>query len=250
MKRRVTFLLAAFAVAIGTICIAVNKDYKVLDIRGSIIVDNTKEALTKGQTIKGGDVLIADRQSYMKVHDTKRSYTLRVSGKHSVKELIDNMPNKYKTAISNIKDNLLKAQKTTVVYGVVTMDFEMDGFDLADNEGFVFCKEDSLGNLAVAFMRSGMQSPMMYTLSPQSYIYLLKMSILTVQGYDYAYEPENSVIYDVFWKPLEKYFQPGDIVMFSLPESLAHISMEDIPVDDTHTLSDLYELYQLDSYSE
>ncbi len=250
MKRRITLFSALVVTVCTIICIAVNKDYKVLDIRGSIIVDNTKTELAKGQTIKGGDILIADRQSYMKVHDTKRSYTLRVSGKHSVKELIDNMPSKYKSAISNIKDNLLKAKKTNIVYGVVTMNLEMDGFELEENEAFVLCKEDSLGNLAVAFMRSGMETPMMYTLNPQSYIYLLKMSLLTVQGYEYAYELENSAIYDVLWKPLEKYFQPGDIVMFSLPESLAHITMEDIPVDETRNLSDLYELYQLDSASE
>lgn len=250
MKRKLTLLLAAI-VSIGTfIGYAANEIYKVLDVKGSIIVNDSRIALAKGQTLNGSDVLLSDRMSILKLSKDKKALTLRVNGKHTVQELIDKIPNKYETAISALQKSLKKAKKANVVYGVVTMANEFDNFELNENEAYVHCQEDSLGNLNVAFMRHGMEKPQMYTLDANAYIYLLKMAILSAQGYTYAYEAETSYIYAILWKPLEKFFKPGDTVLMSLPESLSVFDMNEIPLNNELKMSDIYVIYDMNEREE
>ncbi|MBQ1986748.1 MAG: hypothetical protein II235_01270 [Muribaculaceae bacterium] len=248
MKRKLSLLLAAFAVSIGsTLCYAANEVYKVLDVRGSVIVNDNMIALAKGQTLKGSDVLLSDRLSIVKLSKETKALTLRVNGKHTVQELIDKIPNKYETAISVLQKSLKKAKKANVVYGVVTMANEFDNFELNENEAYVHCQEDTLGNLNVAFMRHGMEKPQMYTLDANAYIYLLKMAILSAQGYNYAYEAETSYIYQILWKPLEKFFKPGDTILISLPESLSVFDMNEIPLNSELKMSDVYVIYDMNA---
>lgn len=250
MKLKLTLLLAAIAVSLGSFaCYAVNDVYKVLDVRGSVIV-NSKTALAKGQTLTGSDVLLSDRLSIIKINKEKKALTLRVNGKHTVQELIDKIPNKYETAISALQNSLKKAKKANVVYGVVTMANEFDSMELAENEAYVHCEEDSIGNLNVVFMRQGMEKPQMYTIDAVSYIYLLKMAILSAQGYNYAYDAETSAIYAVLWKPLEKFFKPGDTILMSVPECLSVFDMNEIPLNSELKMQDIYVIYDMNETEE
>lgn len=250
MKRKITLLLATIISFGSFIGYATNEVYKVLDVKGSIIVNDSRIALAKGQTVANSDILLSDRLSILKLSKDKKALTLRVNGKHTVQELIDKIPNKYETAISALQKSLKKAKKANVVYGVVTMTNEFDNFELNENEAYVNCVEDSLGNLNVAFMRHGMDKPQMYTLDANAYIYLLKMAIVSAQGYNYAYDAETSYIYAVLWKPLEKFLKPGDTLLMSIPESLAVIDMNEIPLNNEIKMGDIYDIYDMNGDNE
>lgn len=240
--------MAGAAIAFGSLSgNAANETYNVIDVKGTIIVNNGTSLLTKGQTVADEDVLSSDRESMLKIDKNSKALTLRLTGKSTVKELIDKIPNKYVNVISNIQKNLKKAKRSNRdIYGVVTMALEeQDSISLEENEGFVLCEEDSVGNLNVIFLRHGMEKPHMYTLNASDYIYLLKMAIITAQGYDYAYKPETSSIYNILWKPLEKYFKPGDIILMSVPECLSVFVMEEIPLNNELRMEDVFNIYNM-----
>ena len=46
--------------------------------------------------------------------------------------------------------------------------------------------------------------------------------------------------------PLEKYFQPGDIVYMVLPDSLSVFDIDEIPIDEEYKMVDLYDIYTID----
>ena len=73
------------------------------------------------------------------------------------------------------------------------------------------------------------------------------MAILSAQGYNYAYEAETSYIYQILWKPLEKFFKPGDTILISLPESLSVFDMNEIPLNSELKMSDVYVIYDMNA---
>ncbi len=247
MKLKLTHILAGATITFGAISgNAANDAYNVIDVKGTIIVNDGTDILEKGQTVNDEDILFSDRESMLKIDKNSKALTLRLTGKNTVKELIDKIPNKYVNVISNIQKNLQKAKRThRDIYGVVTMSAEYDSLTLAENEGFVFCEEDSIGNLNVIFLRHGMDKPQMYTLNASDYIYLLKMAVITAQGFDYAYNPETSSIYAVLWKPLEKFFKPGDTMLISVPECLSIFVMDEIPLNNDLRMEDVFNIYNL-----
>lgn len=247
MKLKISRILAGAVMIFGTFVANAENFYNVIDVKGSIIVNDGATLLTKGQKVQDDDVLFSDRESMLKIDKNSKALTLRLTGKSTVKALIDKIPNKYVNVISNIQKNLKKAKRAhRDIYGVVTMAVEQyDSISLAENEGFVFCEEDSVGNLNVIFMRHGMEKPQMYTLAAVDYIYLLKMAIITAQGYDYAYKSETSDIYAVLWKPLEKFFKPGDTLLMSVPESLSEFVMDEIPLNGDLRMADVFNIYNL-----
>lgn len=248
MKLKLTHILAGVALTIGSFYgNAANETYNVIDVKGSIIVNDGTNLLTKGDTVKDEDVLSSDRESMLKIDKNSKALTLRITGKNTVKELIEKIPNKYVNVISNIQKNLKKAKRTNRdIYGVVTMAIEeYDSIALEENEGYVYCEEDSVGNLNVIFLRHGMEKPHMYTLCASDYIYLLKMAIISAQGYDYAYNPETSSIYAVLWKPLEKFFKPGDTILMSVPECLSVFVMDEIPLNKDLRMEDVFNIYNM-----
>lgn len=223
-----------------------DKGYEVLNVWGTIIINDGNSMLTKGQIVSDDDQLFSDRESRFKIKKESKALTLRLTGKSSVKELIEKVPNKYENVITNIQKNLRKARRANHdVYGVVTMETELDSLELSENEGFVLCEEDSIGNLNVIFIRHGMEQPQMYTLDANMYIYLLKMAIITAQGYDYAYNAETSSIYAVLWKPLEKFFKPGDTILMQIPESLSVFVMDEIPLNSDLRMQDVYNIFNM-----
>ena len=240
-------LIIGVAMTLGTFAInAATAVYQVIDVKGSIIVNDNASLLQKGHTVQDEDILFSDRESMLKIDRNSKALTLRLTGKKTVKELIDNVPNKYVNVISNIQKNLQKAKRSNRdIYGVVTMEVEYDSLALAENEGFVFCEEDSVGNLNVIFMRHGMEKPQMYLVDAPSYIYLLKMAIISAQGYNYAYEAKTSYIYAVLWKPLEKFFKPGDTILMSIPQCLSVFDMDEIPLNEDLKMADIFNIYDI-----
>lgn len=248
MKRKISLLVVS--ILFGTISFSANANidnvgnYIVSYIKGTVLLDN--KILAKDDSIKSSDVLLSDRESVVRLNKNKKIYTLRVNGENTVQTLIDKIPERYLNTINSLRENVKRTNRANIAYGPVTNSIEFDKIEFEENEAYVCCKEDSLGNLNVIFMRYGMETPMMYTINATSHIYLLQMAILTAQGYDFAYEHENSYIYEILWMPLEKYFQPGDIVYMVLPDSLSVFDMDEIPIDDEYKMVDLYEIYTID----
>ena len=242
MKRNVIITLLAMVLSF-TNAIAASKSYRITDIHG--IVQSNGFILKRGNTITENDVLSAKRQSIIKVTDSRRSFTLKLQGELSVKQLIASIPNKYESAIDGIRRNLDKSSRRNVEYGMVTMAAEgLPAYDLRENEAVAICKEDSVGDLMVIFMRYGMEKPMMYKIASATYNYLLRMNIVTAKGYDYAYT--SSSVYNVLWKPIEKYIQPNDILIYSITPYLSDIDMSKIKTNDDKTMGEIYQLFLID----
>ena len=221
MKRNVIITLLAMVLSF-TNAIAASKSYRITDIHG--IVQSNGFILKRGNTVTENDVLSAKRQSIIKVTDSRRSFTLKLQGELSVKQLIASIPNKYESAIDGIRRNLDKSSRR--------------------NEAVAICKEDSVGDLMVIFMRYGMEKPMMYKIASATYNYLLRMNIVTAKGYDYAYT--SSSVYNVLWRPIEKYIQPNDILIYSITPYLSDIDMSKIKTNDDKTMGEIYQLFLID----
>ena len=242
MKRNVIITLLAMVLSF-TNAIAASKSYRITDIHG--IVQSNGFILKRGNTVTENDVLSAKRQSIIKVTDSRRSFTLKLQGELSVKQLIASIPNKYESAIDGIRRNLDKSSRRNVEYGMVTMAAEgLPAYDLRENEAVAICKEDSVGDLMVIFMRYGMEKPMMYKIASATYHYLLRMNIVTAKGYDYAYT--SSSVYNVLWRPIEKYIQPNDILIYSITPYLSDIDMSKIKTNDDKTMGEIYQLFLID----
>ena len=242
MKRNVIITLLAMVLSF-TNAIAASKSYRITDIHG--IVQSNGFILKRGNTVTENDVLSAKRQSIIKVTDSRRSFTLKLQGELSVKQLIASIPNKYESAIDGIRRNLDKSSRRNVEYGMVTMAAEgLPAYDLRENEAVAICKEDSVGDLMVIFMRYGMEKPMMYKIASTTYNYLLRMNIVTAKGYDYAYT--SSSVYNVLWRPIEKYIQPNDILIYSITPYLSDIDMSKIKTNDDKTMGEIYQLFLID----
>lgn len=228
-----------------------SKKYKVIEVKGKITINDESSTIVKGNIVRDNDVLYSKKESMLKINKDSKALTLRIEGESTVKELIDKVPNKYVNAISNIRSNLKKQrQENPHVYGVVTMNVEHDSIDIHNNEGYVFCKEDSIGNLHVIFFRYGMNEPQMFTLTVSEYVYLLKMAVMTAQGYDYAYNYDTSNIYSILFKPLEAYFKVGDTIIISLPASLSVFELDDLPLNDNLLMKDIFIIYNISDFYE
>ena len=132
MKRNVIITLLAMVLSF-TNAIAASKSYRITDIHG--IVQSNGFILKRGNTVTENDVLSAKRQSIIKVTDSRRSFTLKLQGELSVKQLIASIPNKYESAIDGIRRNLDKSSRRNVEYGMVTMAAEgLPAYDLRENE--------------------------------------------------------------------------------------------------------------------
>ena len=246
MKKSVILTLLALALTF-TCAVAAPKNYRITDIHGIVLSNGF--ILKRGNSVAENDVLSAKRQSIIKVTDSKRSYTLKLQGEQSVKQLIASIPNKYESAIDGIRRNLDKGNRKNVEYGMVTMategeDANMSPYDLRENEAVAICKEDSVGELMVIFMRYGMEKPMKYHIAPITYNYLLRMDIVTAKGFDYAYNTPS--VYNELWKPIEWYVHKGDTLIFSIVPYLSDIDMGKIKVDDDTTMGDMFQLFQID----
>lgn len=241
MNRAFIITLLTFVVSMA--CVVANaKTYRVTEIHGQVTVNG--KTLVRGNTLTDESVLSSQRQSIVKVTDSKNSYSLKLKGSKTVKSLIESIPNKYEAAIEGIKSNLDKSNRNNIEYGMVTMGSEETGFDLHENEAFALCKEDSLGNLSVTFMRHGMDKPMKYNIDTYTFNQLLRMNIITAKGYDYAYT--STTIYNTLWKPMEKYLKEGDLFIYSITPYLSDIDMTKILVNNEKSMGEMFEMISLD----
>lgn len=242
MKQR--FILTIMAIALA-VCSASAKIYKITEVKGEVKANGY--VLKRGNTIKDTDQLEASRPSEIQLTDTKTSFTLTVRGSgKTVKQLIAALPGKYGAAARSLQKNLSRtAVAPNIEYGMVTMAHEIQSeFGLEDGEAVAMCKEDSLGNLVVTFIRFGMEKPIRYKVQAQSYNYLLRANIITSKGSDFAYS--TTAVFDTLWKPLEQYLQPDDILYYTMVPYLADIDMSRIKADSGATMGDLYILIALD----
>ena len=240
MKR--FFLLALFGIFFSIMESLAIPTYRVIEIRGTVQFKG--KALRRGSSINDNDILYSSIKSIVKVTDGKRSYTLRVQGKMSVKELILNVPDVYEVAVNNIRRHDSNNMVKRIEYSMATMGREEMPLDLHENEAVALCKEDSTGNLTVTFMRFGMEKPLRYTVSQSAYNQLLRIDIITSKGHDYAYSSLS--VYDALWKPIERYIKEGDIFIYSTPVFLSDIDMTLIPVSDKLRMGEVYEMISVD----
>lgn len=245
MKKIFSLLIVILSIIHLPFIAEANNKYCISYLKGTIILERNNKVLAKGDTLVESDILNASQESFIRLNKDNKIFSLRVNGKNSVQTFIDKIPEKYKKTINNLHNIIKKANKADIAFGAVTMSKEFTNIEFAEKEAYVCCKEDSLGNLNVIFMRHGMEMPMMYTLDATSHIYLLQMAVLDAQGYQYAYELENSYIYDILWKPLESFFKTGDIIYLVLPESLSVFEMENIPINEEQNISDIYDIYYI-----
>ncbi len=241
MKQRL--ILSIMAIAL-TLCCASAKSYKITSVKGEVKTNGY--VLKRGNTLNDTDKLDSSRPSVLQITDTKTSYTLTVRGAgKSVKELIAAMPSKYGAAARSIQKNLSRTVTSSIEYGMVTMAQQIkDELEMEDGEAVAMCKEDSLGNLVVTFIRYGMEKPIKYKVPAESYNYLLRTDIITAKGSDFAYT--TTAVFNTLWKPLEKYLQPDDILYYTMVPYLVDIDMSRIKADDNTTMGERYELIGLD----
>lgn len=251
MKRHL--ILTFMAIALLFSCAMAAKVFRITDIHGEVKANGF--ILKRGNTVAEKDEISARNTSIIKITDNKTSYTLKVTGSgKTVKQLIAALPDKYESAVNGIRRNLNRTTLKKEEYGMVTMASEsianevVSNYDIHDNEAIVICKEDSLGNLRVIFMRYGMTEPLAYKIPTASYNYLLRTDIISSKGSNFAYE--YTAVYETLWKPLEKYIKPGDTVIYSLVPYLSDIDMSRIKVDDNTRMGDLYDLFWLEDNSD
>ena len=65
-------------------------------------------------------------------------------------------------------------------------------------------------------------------------------------AYDYS-SPSSGMLYDLIWKPLEKFIKKGSTVYFSPAGSLSQIALESIATPQKKPLSESYSLYRVSS---
>ena len=206
MKQRLILTLMAVMLTITSAMAA--KVYRITDIHGEVKANGF--ILKRGNTLTEKDEVSARNASIIKITDNKTSYTLKVIGSgKTVKQLIAALPDKYESAVKGIRSNLNRTSAVKIEYGMVTMDAEvMSDYDIREGEAVAICKEDSMGNLRVLFMRYGMEKPLAYKIPAVSYNYLLRTNIISSKGSDFAYE--YTAVYETLWKPLEKYLKPEE----------------------------------------
>lgn len=246
MKRQFILTLMALMLSIG--CATAAKVYRITDIHGEVKANGF--VLKRGNTLTEKDEISARNSSIIKITDNKNAYTLKVLGSgKTVKQLIAALPDKYESAVKGIRNNLARTATPKIEYGMVTMSREvMSGYDIREGEAVAICKEDSVGNLRVLFMRYDMEKPLAYMIPAVSYNYLLRTDIITTKGSDFAYE--YTAVYDTLWKPLEKYLKPGDTLIYTMVPYLCDIDMSRIKVDENNRMGDLYNLFWLDGADE
>ena len=246
MKQRL--ILTLMAVMLTITCAMAAKVYRITDIHGEVKANGF--ILKRGNTLTEKDEVSARNASIIKITDNKTSYTLKVIGSgKTVKQLIAALPDKYESAVKGIRSNLNRTSAVKIEYGMVTMDAEvMSDYDIREGEAVAICKEDSMGNLRVLFMRYGMETPLAYKIPAVSYNYLLRTNIISSKGSDFAYE--YTAVYETLWKPLEKYLKPGDTLIYTMVPYLADIDMSRIKVDEKNRMGDIYNLFWLDGSDE
>lgn len=242
MKR--LFLLSLFAILFSVAGTYAGDIYRVIDIRGSVKFKG--EALRNGSTLSGSDVLYSSIKSLIKVTDGKTSYTLQLYGKKTVGELISSVPDVYEVAIKNLRKQKDSGSGRNTEYSMVTMALEEMPIDLHENEAAALCKEDSLGNLKVTFMRFGMEKPLTYSIDMAGYNYLLRLDIITAKGNDHAYSSLD--VFDILWKPMMKYLKEGDIFIYTIPLFLSDIDMTLIPVSSRNRMGQVLDMISIDSF--
>ena len=65
-------------------------------------------------------------------------------------------------------------------------------------------------------------------------------------AYDYS-NPSSGKLYDLIWKPLEKYVKKGSTIYFSPAGSLSQVAIESIATPQKKPLSESYSLYRVSS---
>lgn len=243
MKRKLSILVILAAAVFAGCIIAAVKTYRVTEIYGKVLAKGME--LKRGSTVTDNDILNSQQPAIIKVTGNNRSFTLKLKGTQPVKELISNTSGRYESTIQGMRDRISQNRLKTAEYGLTTMESEKMPYDLRENEAIALCKEDSLGNLSVTFLRHGMEKPLRYNIATVTYNYLLRMDIITAKGYDYAYT--STAVYDALWKPMEQYLTDGDTIIYSVVPYLTDIDMSQICTADGRKMCEHYEMVLIDN---